>query len=239
MPVVASPADTGQRTHPFDPHVIALPHDLSVDHREDVVPPGSPFFRRCSLTCRKAARKKSSSNCCWPIFRSNSSIRRCPVSADAGGDGADSSSKNRAASNGRPIGCNAPAPPDCNLPRQIYSNFRSTPSSLASAVIFPVSSIRATARSLNSRGHRVLGLGLLFVFDTLVLLAKQCVLFPCLSLGVHSRSQVWRFAQDCHVPLREAPYLAFFPCNLWLNLLLCVICVSLAFLLCLALAAHE
>src|SRR5580692_8819456 len=190
MPVVASPADTGQRTHPFDPHVIALPHDLSVDHREDVVPPGSPFFRRCSLTCRKAARKKSSSNCCWPIFRSNSSIRRCPVSADAGGDGADSSSKNRAASNGRPIGCNAPAPPDCNLPRQIYSNFRSTPSSLASAVIFPVSSIRATARSLNSRGHRVLGLGLLFVFDTLVLLAKQCVLFPCLSLGVHSRSEV-------------------------------------------------
>src|SRR5580693_10263434 len=208
MPVVASPADTGQRTHPFDPHLIALPHDLRVDHREDVVPPGSPFFRRCSLTCRKAARKKSSSNCCWPIFRSNSSIRRCPVSADAGGDGADSSSKNRAASNGRPIGCNAPAPPDCNLPRQIYSNFRSTPSSLASAVIFPVSSIRATARSLNSRGHRVLGLGLLFVFDTLVLLAKQCVLFPCLSLGVHSTAS---------------------PCNLWLNLLLCVICVILAF----------
>src|SRR5271168_292817 len=30
-----------------------------------------------------------------------------------------------------------------------------------------------------------------------------------------------------------------FPCNLWLNLLLCVICVILAFLLYLAFAAHQ
>ena len=68
MPVVAGSADASQPAPPFDLRV-ALLLRLRVDHRVNAVSPGTPFFRRASLTCRKAARKKSRSSCCWPILR--------------------------------------------------------------------------------------------------------------------------------------------------------------------------
>ena len=37
--------------------------------------PGSSIGRRFASTCRKACRKKSSSRCCWPTFRSSSGMR--------------------------------------------------------------------------------------------------------------------------------------------------------------------
>ena len=196
MPVVSGTADPGQRAHPFDPNAIALLLNRRVDHRVDGVSPGSPCFRRCSLTCRKAARKKSRSSCCWPIFRSRSAIRPCSPPGAGADDEADNSSTGRAIFNGRPIACKASAPPDRYFRRQMYSNSRRTPSSSARPVTFTTSSIRARARSLNSRVHRVRvvpvvqGRVLLlvrgWVFNTLVLLVEQCVLFPCLSSGVHS-----------------------------------------------------
>src|SRR5580700_1740059 len=179
MPIVPGPADTGQRTHPFDPIMIALPLHLRLDHRVDGVSPGSPVFRRRSLTCRKAARKKSRSSCCWPIFRSNSAIRLSETVASDDG-AADTSSNRRELFNGRPISRSAAAPPDRYFRRHSYSRSRPTPSSAASAATLTVSSSRDSARSLNSRVHRVL------VFDTLVLLREQCASFPCLSSGVHS-----------------------------------------------------
>src|SRR5882762_8537226 len=87
----------------------------------------------------------------------------------------------------------------------MYSNSRRTPSSSARAVTFTNSSIRASARSLNSRVHRVrvvpvvqgrvLSLVRDWVFNTLVLLDEQCVLFPCLSSGVHSRGKAARIGE--------------------------------------------
>src|SRR5580658_10978377 len=179
MPIVPGPADTGQRTHPFDPIMIALPLHLRLDHRVDGVSPGSPVFRRRSLTCRKAARKKSRSSCCWPIFRSNSAIRLSETVASDDG-AADTSSNRRELFNGRPISRSAAAPPDRYFRRHSYSRSRPTPSSAASAATLTGSPSRDSARSLNSRVHRVL------VFDTLVLLREQCASFPCLSSGVHS-----------------------------------------------------
>jgi hypothetical protein len=41
------------------------------------------------------------------------------------------------------------------------------------------------------------------------------------------------------LPILARSAMTYFPCNLWLNMLLCVICVILVFLPCLALAAHQ
>src|SRR5262249_53139192 len=103
---------------------------LRADHREDAVPPGPPFFRRCSLACRKAARKKSSSSCCWPIFRSSSAIRRCPLSADPDGDGG---ANGGAFNDGRAIGRNASGPPNRYRLCHSYSSVGLTFTSAATA----------------------------------------------------------------------------------------------------------
>ena len=74
IPVVARPGQAGQKTELLDPQAALLLY-RRMDHGVDTFPPGTPsVWRRC-LTCRKAARKKSSATCCSPILRSRAATR--------------------------------------------------------------------------------------------------------------------------------------------------------------------
>jgi hypothetical protein len=75
MSIVAGPAYAGELAHAFDSDLALRPRRCHrLDDFVDAVPPGAPLRRRCSLTCRKACRKKSSSTCCRPILRSSAGI---------------------------------------------------------------------------------------------------------------------------------------------------------------------
>ena len=150
VPVITSPAHTSQPAVSLDPHRIALLLRHRVDHRVDVVPPGPPFIRRLASTCRKAARKKSRSTCCWPIVRSSSASRR---SGSAGSGRLSGVCADGWLSLGRPMRRKASAPPASYRRRHSYSRSGPTPSSPASAATPHPSSIRAIARSLNSTGQ--------------------------------------------------------------------------------------
>src|SRR6202140_2424674 len=78
-------AHTGQRAHPFDPQLIALPLRLRADHREDVLAPATSYFGRGALTCRKACPCEGGGPCeknPVPVAAGRSSAP-APRSADA------------------------------------------------------------------------------------------------------------------------------------------------------------
>jgi len=123
--VVSGPARPGQPVHPFDLDALLL--NLRVDHRVDTVSPGPPFDRRDTPACRKAARKKSRSRCCWPTLRSSSAIRRWATAAASSGRGIAGASTAAAGTNtGWPICCNASGPCASYFRRHLY-NIRAEP----------------------------------------------------------------------------------------------------------------